>query len=99
MCGRYQFEFYTEQLMLRFDAYNRYIGYGTDHEIFPTDMVAIVTRSGNQNFIEAAKGGLDNPYDKRQLINARGEIVEEKRTFKSLFAQSRCITPATAFYE
>lgn len=99
MCGRYQLEFGMEQLMLRFDAYNRYIGYGTKHEIFPTDMVAIITRNSSQNFIDTAKWGFDNHYDKRPLINARSETVEEKRTFKSLFTQSRCIIPATAFYE
>jgi len=99
MCGRYQLEYGIEQLMLRFDAQNRYIGYGTEHEIFPTDLVTIITRNGSQNFIDAAKWGFDNHYDKRPLINARGETVDEKKTFKSLFAQSRCIIPATAFYE
>lgn len=99
MCGRYQLDTGIEQLMLRFDAENRYIGYGSKNEIFPTDMVAIITGEGRHNYIDAAKWGFDNPYDKRPLINARGETVDQKRTFKDMFTNGRCIIPATAFFE
>lgn len=97
MCGRYQLDTGIEQLMLRFDAENRYIGYGSKNEIFPTDIVAIITGKGGHNYIDAAKWGFDNPYDKRPLINARGETVDQKRTFKDMFTKRRCIIPATAF--
>lgn len=99
MCGRYQLDSGIEQLMLRFDAENRYIGYGSKNEIFPTDMVAMITGEGGHNYIDAAKWGVDNQYDKRPLINARGETVDQKRTFKDMFTNGRCIIPATAFYE
>lgn len=99
MCGRYQLDSGIEQLMLRFDAQNRYIGYGSGTEIFPTDMIAIITREAGRNYIDASKWGFDNHYDKRALINARGETVDEKKTFKVMFAQGRCIIPATAFFE
>ena len=99
MCGRYQLDYEIDQLMFLFNAQNRYIGYAAQKEIFPTNLVAIVTREGNQNFIKASKWGFDNYYDSRPLINARGETVEEKKTFKNLFAQGRCIIPATAFFE
>lgn len=99
MCGRYQLDSSIEQLMFRFNSQNRYIGYGTKTEIFPTDMVPIVINEGHQNYIEAAKWGLVNYYDKRPLINARGETVDEKKTFKSLFANGRCIIPASSFFE
>ncbi|MDF2891454.1 MAG: response-associated peptidase [Clostridia bacterium] len=99
MCGRYQLEYGMNQLMLLFDAQNRYVGYGAKFEIFPTDIVAIVTREDKQNFIDPAKWGLKNFYDNRPLINARGETIDEKKTFKSMFAQGRCIIPASAFFE
>jgi putative SOS response-associated peptidase YedK len=99
MCGRYQLASGINQLMLMFNAQNRYIGYGAQNEIFPTNLVAIVTKEGNQNFIEASKWGFDNHYDSRPLINARGETVDEKKTFKNMFTQGRCIIPATAFFE
>jgi putative SOS response-associated peptidase YedK len=99
MCGRYQLDSEIDQLMLIFNAENRYIGYAAQKEIFPTNLVSIVTREGNQNYIEASKWGFDNYYDSRPLINARGETVDEKKTFKTMFAHGRCIIPATAFFE
>jgi len=99
MCGRYQLEYGMNQLMLLFDADNRYLGYESKHEIFPTDMVAIIKSEGKRNYIEPAKWGFKNQFDNRPLINARGETLDEKKTFKNLFAQSRCLVPASAFFE
>lgn len=99
MCGRYQLDYDIEQLMMRFDAANNFTGYGARGEIFPTDKVAIIVRKEKQNLIEPAKWGLDNPFGKGALINARGETADEKKTFKKLFLESRCIIPATAFFE
>ena len=33
------------------------------------------------------------------LVNARGETVAEKSTFKKAFSHSRCLIPATGYYE
>ncbi len=99
MCGRFQLLYEIDQLEMRFDARNNYIGYGPRIEIFPTDTIPIIIRKDNRNFIEPAKWGLDNHFDKRPLINARGETVDEKRTFKNLLIESRCLIPATCFYE
>lgn len=99
MCGRYQLEYGMNQLMMMFDAENRYVGYEAKSEIFPTDVISIVTRKDNQNYIDPAKWGLVNPFDSRPLINARGETVDEKKTFKNLLVNNRCIIPASAFFE
>jgi putative SOS response-associated peptidase YedK len=99
MCGRYQLDYDIDQLMFMFNAENRYIGYGAQKEIYPTNLVAIITKEGSQNFIDASKWGFDNYYDSRPLINARGETVDEKKTFKNIFTSGRCIIPATAFFE
>lgn len=38
-------------------------------------------------------------FQKKPLINARAESVNEKITFSKHFKNSRCLIPATYFYE
>jgi putative SOS response-associated peptidase YedK len=40
-----------------------------------------------------------DPSIAARLINARGEIVEEKPAFREAFKRRRCIIPADGFYE
>jgi putative SOS response-associated peptidase YedK len=96
MCGRYLLETDIEQLMMRFDAINNYVGYSSKKEIFPSNTAAVIIRKGNQNIIEAFQWGFNAP---KLLINARRETVSEKPTFKNLFLYNRCIIPATGFFE
>lgn len=96
MCGRYLLEATSEQLKMRFDSKNNYVGYGTKKEIFPTDVSAVIIRKDNQNSIEAFKWGFNA---EKPLINARGESVAEKATFENSFLNGRCIIPATNFFE
>lgn len=70
----------------------------TKSEIFPTDFQPIITESDGRN-IELAKWGFMPHYAKRPLINARGETVHEKPTFRKSFLKGRCLVPATAFFE
>lgn len=99
MCGRYQLDYGIDELMFMYNADNRYTEYEAKKEIFPTDLVAIITKESDRNFIDAAVWGLENHYDGRPLINARGETVDKKRTFSRMFERGRCIIPATAFFE
>lgn len=46
-----------------------------------------------------AKGEFLENLAKRPLINARGETVMEKASFKSAFKRRRCLVPADGFYE
>jgi putative SOS response-associated peptidase YedK len=36
---------------------------------------------------------------KRLLVNAVAETVQEKRTFAKVFRETRCLVPATGFYD
>lgn len=67
-------------------------------EIFPTDFQPIITEEGGRR-IQMAKWGFTPHYAKRPLINARGETVHEKPTFRRSFLSGRCLVPATAFFE
>jgi putative SOS response-associated peptidase YedK len=96
MCGRYLLETDIEQLKMRFDAKNNYLGYNSKKEIFPSNTAAAIIRKGNENIIEGFQWGINAP---KLLINARVETVSEKPTFKNLFLYNRCIIPATGFFE
>ena len=75
-----------------------------DWNIKPTQDIYIVK---NQE-IKIASWGLIAPWSKNssdalrsqsQAINARSESVHEKPTFRTAFRQSRCLVPATGYYE
>lgn len=46
-----------------------------------------------------SKGTADEILSKSPLINARGESVAQKPSFRSAFARRRCLLPADGFYE
>ena len=75
-----------------------------DWNIKPTQDIYIVK---NQE-IKIASWGLIARWSKNssdalrsqsQAINARSESVHEKPTFRTAFRQSRCLVPATGYYE
>lgn len=105
MCGRISME-----AMLK-DVANE-IGHKSlpDHElepswnIKPTQDLYVIT---NEN-IKIASWGLIAPWSQSstdasksqsKAINARSETVQEKPTFRNAFKKSRCLVPATGYYE
>ena len=72
--------------------------------IAPTNEIYIV----KANVLESASWGLIAPWQKNFLdaragqshaINARSESIHEKPTFRDAFRTSRCLIPATGYYE
>ena len=69
-------------------------------DIHPTDLAPVVTKQNDNEVFQLFKWGFPLQNDKNSLlINARGETIEEKVTFKNLLKTKRCIIPASAFYE
>ncbi len=75
-----------------------------DWNIKPTQDVYIVKNDS----LEIASWGLIAPWSKTKAealksqsaaINARSETVHEKPTFKNAFRWSRCLVPASGYYE
>ena len=75
-----------------------------DWNIKPTQNVYIVKNDS----LEIASWGLIAPWSKSKTealksqsaaINARSETVHEKPTFKNAFRRSRCLVPASGYYE
>jgi len=98
MCGRYALDADIDQLIERYKAIIMESQFAKKKEIFPTEKMPVVI-GGENRVIKDAKWGFSPSFAKRPLINARGETVFEKATFKKPFLNNRCIIPATWFYE
>ena len=77
--------------------------------IAPTNEIYIVKESAEEpRHLETASWGLIAPWQKNSIdaragqshaINARSESIHEKPTFRDAFRASRCLIPATGYYE
>jgi len=110
MCGRYA-NFLSEQELI--DAFEiatladdaRLMG--PSWNVAPTQKVILVTASKDepgQRIGETARWGLvpswaKDPSVGARMINARGETLAEKPSFRSAFAKRRCLVPASGYYE
>lgn len=69
-------------------------------EIYPTNYVPTVYSSNGLKQTSLLKWGFPNyKQNNGVLINARGETLSEKPTFKKLIYKNRCLIPGNGFYE
>ncbi|MEJ2188230.1 MAG: SOS response-associated peptidase [Acidobacteriota bacterium] len=75
------------------------------YNIAPTQVVPIVRATGaNHRELTEARWGLVPSWAKdakmgARMINARGETVAEKPSFRSALKSTRCLVPASGFFE
>jgi putative SOS response-associated peptidase YedK len=105
MCGRFAMEEMLNDMVAEFGLKglpNRELPF--DWNIKPTQDVYMVKNDS----LEIASWGLIAPWSKSKAealksqsaaINARSETVHEKPTFKNAFRRSRCLVPASGYYE
>jgi putative SOS response-associated peptidase YedK len=105
MCGRFAMEEMLNDMVAEFGLKglpNRELPF--DWNIKPTQDIYIVKGEN----LEIASWGLIAPWSKNAAealrsqsaaINARSETVHEKPTFKNAFRRSRCLVPASGYYE
>jgi putative SOS response-associated peptidase YedK len=104
MCGRYELHSHPATIALAFglahppDVHPRY-------NIAPMTDVGIVrvNAEGHREFTRV-RWGLVPRWSKdtaigNKLINARGETIADKPSFKMAFLRHRCLIPADGFYE
>jgi len=102
MCGRYYIAIddddlreISEEVERRVNAFSEPIPLKTRGEIFPTDVVPVQTGIGRY---VPMKWGFVN-FDKKLIINARSETALQKPMFKKPLTESRCLVPASGYYE
>lgn len=104
MCGRYALHAHPDVIKLQF-------GLSAVPEIQPLYNIAPSAKTlvvhqdrGGKRLADLYRWGLipawaKDPSIGDRLVNARGETVAEKPAFKGAFRSSRCLVPASGFYE
>ncbi|HLS53411.1 MAG TPA: SOS response-associated peptidase [Tissierellaceae bacterium] len=98
MCGRYSLDYDLKNIIIRYKATKSIKEFQARDEIFPTDLAPVVVRD-QENMIAIMKWGFAPGFAKQPLINARGETIDIKPTFKNSFYNKRCIIPVSSFFE
>jgi putative SOS response-associated peptidase YedK len=102
MCGRYTLTASPQVVQATFNLAET-PDLSPRYNVAPTQMVPIITGEARDK-LTWVKWGLVPPWSKDEsgaskLINARGETVDEKPSFRSAFKKRRCLIPADGFYE
>lgn len=99
MCGRFTSTASPEELMRQFGV-SILQNLRPRWNVAPTQSAVIIRQDGLHTEAVQAKWGLPPATSKQSfLINARMETVQEKVTFRDAFQYSRCIVPASGWYE
>lgn len=105
MCGRYTQTLNIKKLMERFGLRSVADEVQARFNIAPSQQAPVVIRDGEQRQLKMMEWGLI-PFWIKELaevksrpINARGETVHEKPTFRRAFQSRRCLVLADSFYE
>ena len=105
MCGRFTLHASPEQIAAQFDVAEPE-RLADRYNIAPTQPVGIVRldRSGNEREWALVHWGLIPSWSKdpsigAKMMNARGETVAEKPSFRAALRRRRCLVPADGFYE
>ena len=104
MCGRYSLTSPVEAMRALF-GFDELPNLQPRYNIAPTQDVPVIRgREDGGRELTMLRWGLVPSWAKEvtasaPLINARGETVAEKPSFRDAFAKRRCLMPADGFYE
>ena len=105
MCGRYGFalgEF--REIKLRFNIGGDLPLFSPRYNIAPTQPAPVIANFEGENRLGLFQWGLVPSWAKdvsigNRMINARGETLAEKPSFKRLLKNRRCLVLASGFFE
>jgi putative SOS response-associated peptidase YedK len=103
MCGRYAFLLPPEAMAALFKVLNE-VEYPPRYNITPTQPIIVVLERQGKRSAELFRWGfvpgwVKDPREFSLLINARAESMTEKPSFRDAVRNSRCIIPASGYYE
>lgn len=103
MCGRFTLTVDPAELQENFPDVTFPAQYAPRYNIAPTQPVLAIPNDG-QNKADFFVWGLipswaKDPTIGNKLINARGETLGEKPSFRGAYKYKRCLIPANGFYE
>lgn len=106
MCGRFTLATPDiKQLILRFSVKNKPVfEYRPRYNIAPSQQVVAIVNDGQKNILGQLRWGLVPHWARDEkigykMINARMETLNEKPSFRSLYARRRCLIIGDGFYE
>jgi putative SOS response-associated peptidase YedK len=114
MCGRYAQAQGMDEIIERFDLDGSTLDASLplNWNIAPTNEIYIIRDhldlEKSERILDSASWGIIAPWQKNfaqarasqsHAINARSESIHEKPTFRQAFRTSRCLIPATGYYE
>jgi putative SOS response-associated peptidase YedK len=103
MCGRFTLTTDAKKLAEAFEEFEPPQEISPRYNIAPSQPIAVVANNG-QHRVEFFKWGLvpswaKDPAIGNRMINARGETLAEKPSFKTAYRRRRCLILADGFYE
>jgi putative SOS response-associated peptidase YedK len=110
MCGRYAQAQGMDEIIERFALDSSLVDKSLplNWNIAPTNEIYIIRDNERGRVLDSASWGMIAPWQKNftearnsqsHAINARSESIHEKPTFRQAFRTSRCLIPATGYYE
>jgi putative SOS response-associated peptidase YedK len=110
MCGRYAQAQGMDEIIERFDLDSSLVDKSLplNWNIAPTNEIYIIRKNQSGRVLDSASWGIIAPWQKNftearnsqsHAINARSESIHEKPTFRQAFRTTRCLIPATGYYE
>ena len=101
MCGRYALFGDPNKMQGQYRAVN-VLDWAPRYNLAPTDKVPILQLDSSfRRYFSLASWGLrgSSKVGASLLINARAETATEKPTFRTLARETRCVLPASGYYE
>jgi len=103
MCGRFVLLRDLAEITTEFDVQEISGNLQRSYNIAPGNTIAAIIDDGSKRLVHFTWGLIPSwakdPSIGNRLINARGETVAEKPSFKAAFKKRRCLIVANGFYE